>query len=138
MTEEVEMKDQTKLLRIYTDETAYFGDRKVYEFVASSARDAKLAGATVLEALIGFGQSAHLHRRHVLESDRAVVVEIIDQEQRLRAFVASLHEVPGIGLITLEAVEVIGGEAATALTHEHEGVAPQLPHSGSVAKEPER
>ncbi|NWO96025.1 DUF190 domain-containing protein, partial [Escherichia coli] len=64
------MNQQARLLRIYTDEAAYVGDRKVYEVVASRARDAGLAGVTVLEALIGFGRSAHVHRRHVLESDR--------------------------------------------------------------------
>jgi PII-like signaling protein len=109
------MSNQAKLLRIYTDEAAYYGDRKVFEMVASQARDAKLAGATVLEALIGFGRSAHLHRRHVLESDRAVVIEIIDEEASLRAFVETLSDVPGIGLITLEAIEIIGGGAASAV-----------------------
>ena len=68
------MTNDTKLLRIYTDEAAYFGDRKVFEVVASRARDAKLSGATVLEALLGFGPSAHVHRRHVLESDRAEAI----------------------------------------------------------------
>lgn len=104
------MSEQTKLLPIYTDEAAYYGDRKVFEVVASKARDARLAGVTVLEALIGFGRSAHLHRRHVLESDRAVVIEIVDTDARLRAFVSDLSDVPGIGLMTLEAVEVLGAE----------------------------
>ena len=104
-----------KLLRIYTDEAAYFGDRKVFEYVASLARDRKMAGLTVLEALIGFGTSAHVHRRHVLESDRAVVIEIVDFEDALRAFVADLSDVPDIGLITLEAIEVIGGKASQTL-----------------------
>ncbi len=101
--------ENTKLLRIYTDEGAFFGDRKVLEVVASRARDAGLAGVTILEALIGFGRSAHQHRRHVLESDRAVVIEIIDEEASLRAFAESLGDIPGLGLITLEAIEVIGG-----------------------------
>ncbi len=101
------MSEQTKLLRIYTDEAAYYGDRKVFEVVASKARDARLAGVTVLEALIGFGRSAHLRRRHVLESDRAVVIEIVDTDAQLRAFVSDLSDVPGIGLMTLEAVEVL-------------------------------
>jgi len=101
-----------KLLRIYTDEAAYFGDRKVFEYIASMARDRKMAGVTVLEALIGFGGAARVHRRHVLESDRAVVIEIVDFEDALRAFVAGLDDIPDIGLITLEAIEVIGGKAS--------------------------
>lgn len=97
------------LLRIYTDEAAYFGDRKVLEVVASRARDAGLAGVTILEALIGFGRSARQHRRHVLENDRSVVIEIVDEETAVRRFADSLDDVPGLGLITLEAIAVLGG-----------------------------
>ena len=39
------MSDQAKLLRIYTDEAAYFGDRKVFEVVATRARDAKISSS---------------------------------------------------------------------------------------------
>ncbi|WP_088185116.1 DUF190 domain-containing protein [Sphingobium sp. Z007] len=102
---------ETKLLRVYTDESAYFGDRKVFQEIAARAKDARLAGVTILEALIGFGKSAHIHQRHVLESDRAVVIEIVDLDSSLRAFVESLSEISGIGLMTLEAVEVLGGKA---------------------------
>ena len=112
------MGEQAKLLRIYTDEAAYYGDRKVFEVVATRACDAKMAGVTVLQALIGFGRSAHVHRRHVLEDDQSLVVEIVDREERLRAFVGALCDVPGIGLITLEAVEIIGGEAASTIQSE--------------------
>ena len=106
------MSKQAKLLRIYTDEAAYFGDSKVFEVVATRARDANMAGVTVFRALFGFGRSAHVHRRHVLEDDQSLVVEIVDEDARLRAFVASLADVSGIGLITLEVVEILGGEAA--------------------------
>ncbi len=106
------MSKQAKLLRIYTDEAAYLGDRKVFEVVARRARDAGMAGATVLQALVGFGRSAQVHRRHILEDDRSLVVEIVDEEARLREFVTTLADIPGIGLVTLEAVEIIGGEAA--------------------------
>jgi len=109
------MGQNLKLLRIYTDEAAFVGDRKVFEYVASRAREQKLAGVTVLEALLGFGRSAHLHERHVLESDRAILIEIVDTEDRLRAFAASLADVADIGLITLEAIEVIGGKAGDAI-----------------------
>lgn len=114
------MVQPARLLRIYTDEAAYIGDRKVFEYVASLARERKLAGATVLEALIGFGHSAHLHRRHILESDRALLIEIVDVEDRLRGFAAELEGVPGIGLITLEAVEIVsglGGSGGTDAAH---------------------
>lgn len=101
------MTPPMKLLRIYTDEAAYFGDRKVFEVVARRAREANLAGATVLMALIGFGRKAHVHTRHVLEDDQSVVVEIVDEEAKLRDFVNGLGDLPHIGLITLEQVEIL-------------------------------
>jgi len=104
------MTTAMKLLRIYTDEAAYFGDRKVFEVVASRARDTRLAGAMVVQALFGFGRSAHQHRPHILEDDQSLVIEIVDEEAHLRAFAASLGDIDGIGLMTLEAVEILGGD----------------------------
>jgi len=110
------VREQTmKLLRIYTDESAYIGDRRVFEYVASSARDNGLAGVTVLEALLGFGHSAQIRRRHVLENDRAVVIEIADTDTKLRAFAISLEQVTDIGLMTLEAIEIVGGKSRRRL-----------------------
>lgn len=107
------MSSDQALLRVYTDEAAFFGDRRVYQVIASRARDAGLAGVTVLQALLGFGRSAHVHSRHVLDGDQSVVVEIVDAEPKLRTFAASLAGLPQIGLITLERVEVLprGGAA---------------------------
>lgn len=96
-----------KLLRIYSDEAAYFGDRRVFDVIAMRAHDAGLDGLTVVQAITGFGRSARFHKRHVLEEDRSVIIEIVDDETRLRAFVDRLVDLPDIGLITLEAVEVL-------------------------------
>ena len=101
------MSDPIKLLRIYTDEAAYFGDHKLFAVVATRARDAHLAGATILRAMVGFGRSAHIRRRHVLENEQSILIEIVDTETRLRAFVDALADLPGLGLITLETVEVL-------------------------------
>lgn len=108
------MSAPMKLLRIYTDESVYFGDRKVFEVIAIRAREAKLAGATVVMALIGFGRTAHMHTRHILEDEQSVIIEIVDEESRLRDFIASLNDIPDIGLVTLEAIEVIQAGAARA------------------------
>lgn len=96
-----------KLLRIYTDEAAYFGDERAFEVVAARVRVANLAGVTVVRALFGFGHSPHRHRHLLLEEDQPLVIEIIDEEVRLRAFAVSLADISGIGLMTLEAVEIL-------------------------------
>ena len=101
------MNSTMKLLRIYSDEAAYFGDRRVFEVIARRALDARLDGLTVVQAITGFGRSAHIHRHHIIEEDRSVVTEIVDEDTRLRAFVERLADLPDIGLITLEAVEIL-------------------------------
>ncbi|WP_327196016.1 DUF190 domain-containing protein [Novosphingobium capsulatum] len=68
-----------KLLRIYTDEAAYFGDERVFEVVAARVQVANLAGVTVVRALFGFGHSPHRHRHLLLEEDQPLVIEIIDE-----------------------------------------------------------
>jgi PII-like signaling protein len=110
------MPAAARLLRIYTDEAAYFGDRKVFEVIAMRAREHRLAGATVIKALIGFGHTAHMHTRHILDDDQSIVIEIVDDEDRLRRFVELISDLPEIGLITLEAIEVLlGGRTPTGV-----------------------
>jgi PII-like signaling protein len=104
------MSKTMKLLRIYTDEASYYGDRKLYQELADRVRNAGLGGATVLQALFGFGRRPHTHRRHVLEDEQSLVIELVDTDEALRAFVTSLSGIPGMGLITMETVEVLGGE----------------------------
>lgn len=66
-----------------------------------------MAGLTVFEAIAGIGHSAHVHRRQFLERERPLIIEIVDSEERLRQFVTSLADVPHLGLLTLQPIEII-------------------------------
>lgn len=104
------------LLRIYTDENAVVGDRSLIDILVKRARDARLAGATVLRGRKGFGESARLHavRPFEFNDNLPVVIEIVDEEARLRAFIETLADLKDIGLVTFEKVEVLryGGHHA--------------------------
>ncbi|MBI0477101.1 DUF190 domain-containing protein [Sphingomonas sp. MA1305] len=97
------------LLRIYTDEAALLGDRRVFELLLDRAREARMLGATIHRAQTGFGHSAHVHRRGFLDHNYPVIVEIVDVEDRIRAFWAEIATTSGIGLVTLERVETLRG-----------------------------
>ncbi len=101
------MSDPVKLLRMYTHESAYFGDHKMFEVITARARAAGVAGATVIRAVVGFGHTPHEHRRHMLDDDQSVIIEILDTEPRLRAFFESLSDMEHIGPAILETVEVL-------------------------------
>lgn len=96
-------------LCIYTDENAMSGDRLYFEVLIERARLAGLAGATVLCGLRGFGASSVMHGPggFNLSPNLPLVVEIVDDEAKLRPFVDGLESGSEIGLVTLETVEVV-------------------------------
>lgn len=105
----MQIPQQAALLRIYTEEGRRDGARALYESVVLKARDQGLAGATVLRGPMGFGVSAQLHTARILDlsANLPLVIEIVDGEDKLRAFAERLLGVKDIGLITLEKVEVL-------------------------------
>src|SRR5437868_952064 len=103
------------LLRIYTEEGKKSGGRPLYEDIVMKARAAKLAGATVLRGPMGYGLHAVIHTAKILDlsAKLPLVIEIVDAEDKIRAFLDQLDGIRDLGLVTLEKVEVIhyGGSA---------------------------
>lgn len=101
------------LLRIYTDEAALDGDRRVFEVILAMAKDAGLIGATVLRGRSGFGRASRGRALGFIDQNYPLVIEIVDDEAALRGFVDRLRDLHGIGIATLERVEtIIGGRNA--------------------------
>ena len=73
------------------------------------ARELHLAGATVLRGPMGFGRSSILHTAKILRlsGDLPFIIEIVDAEDKIRAFLPELETLMGSGLVTLEKVQVI-------------------------------
>ena len=97
------------LMRIYTEESARSGHKALFEAIVLKARDQGLAGATVLRGPMGFGHTHRIHTASILNLSESlpVVIEIVDTEEKLRVFLASLETMDDIGLVTLEKVEVL-------------------------------
>jgi len=97
------------LLRIFFGEDDKHQGRPLYEAVVLAARDAKLAGATVLRGPMGFGRSSRLHTTKILRlsQDLPLVIEIVDTEDAIKAFLPRLDGMMGSGLVTLEKVQVL-------------------------------
>jgi len=97
------------LLRIFIGESDRYEHRPLYEAIVLKARELKLAGATVLRSPMGFGACSHLHTAKILRlsEDLPMVVEIVDAEDKINAFLPVLDAMMGGGLVTLEEVRVI-------------------------------
>jgi len=97
------------LLRIFIGESDRHQHQPLYEAIVLKAREAHLAGATVLRGPMGFGKSSRLHTAKILRlsMDLPVVIEIVDSEEKIRDFLPLLDGMLGGGLVTLEKVQVI-------------------------------
>lgn len=107
-----------QLLRVFMGEDDHLERQPVFERVVRAARHRGLAGATVLRGSLGYGANSVIHhpRPWRLSGDLPVVVEIIDSEEQIRAFLPELEGLlHGGGLITIENVQAFrragdGGE----------------------------
>lgn len=97
------------LARIYIGESDTWEGRPLYEAIVHLLRARGLAGATVLRGIEGFGAKQHLHTTRILRlsEDLPILIEVVDDEARIRAVLPELDAMVRGGLITLEPVEII-------------------------------
>jgi len=97
------------LLRIFCGEDARCESQPLYEAIVLKARERHLGGATVLRGPLGFGHSSRLHTAKILRlsEDLPMVIEIVDSEEKVRAFLPILDGMMTSGLVTLEKVQVL-------------------------------
>ena len=105
----MEIPQQAVLLRIFIGENDMVGSSPLYQTIVLKARELHLAGATVLRGAMGFGHSSRLHTTKILRlsEDLPLIIEIVDAEDKINAFLPVLDGMMGSGLITMEKVQVL-------------------------------
>ncbi|HET7495694.1 MAG TPA: DUF190 domain-containing protein [Candidatus Limnocylindrales bacterium] len=108
------------LVRIYIGEADHASGRPLYQVIVALLRERGIAGATVFRGIEGFGANAHLHTSRLLRlsEDLPILIEVVDEEARLRAVLEELDPIIGDGLVTLERVEVVTYRAGSRLRGE--------------------
>lgn len=107
------IEGDASLLRVFIGESDKHGHRPLYDVIVQEARSRGLAGATVLRAIAGYGLRARMRSTRILDlsSDLPIVVEIVDQEDKIKGFLDRLDELleetGAGGLVTLEKAHVI-------------------------------
>ena len=97
------------LLRVFIGESDRDGHKPLYESIVLKAREAGLAGVTVLRGVMGFGRHSIVHTAKILRlsEDLPMIVEIVDSLEKIEAFLPLLDQLITDGLVTLEKVRVI-------------------------------
>jgi uncharacterized protein len=105
----MKLPEKGKLLRIFIGESDRWDHKPLYEAIVLKARECGLAGATVLRGSMGFGATSVLHTAKILRlsMDLPVVVEIVDTEDNITAFLPHMEALMQDGLVTLEDVQVL-------------------------------
>ncbi len=101
--------DKWLRLRVYIDESDKYKGKTLYVYLLEFFRKRRLRGATVYRAIAGFGAHSLIHLPSVLRfsEDLPVVIEVIDEEEKIRNILDDLKEIIREGLITIEPVEVV-------------------------------
>ncbi len=97
------------LLRIFIGQGDRLEGKPLYEQIVLKARELKLAGATVIRGVMGFGARSLVHTARFLRlsEDLPIIVELIDTEENLNKIFPFLNDNVDEGLITIEKATVI-------------------------------
>jgi PII-like signaling protein len=98
-----------KILRIYIDTLDKYHDQPLWEAILKEVKDKKLAGATVIKATAGIGAFSQMRSFKVwaLAQELPLVIEIIDDESKIRDFIEDIDDMIENGLVTITDTEVI-------------------------------
>jgi len=96
-------------LTIFVKESDQWHHRPLYTEIVHRAHQAGLAGASVFHGIEGFGKSSHIHTSRLLSlsDDLPCSVVIVDQDDRIRAFLPQVDELVTKGLVVIDSVEVV-------------------------------
>lgn len=103
------LEGEGMLLRIFIGESDRWHGKPLYEAIVVMAREAGLAGATVIRGIEGFGADSHLHTARILRlsEDLPVVVEIVDTSEHIERVLPKLDQMIADGMVTTERVHVL-------------------------------
>lgn len=96
-----------KLLRLLITERDRYQGKPLHEAILDQCRELKIAGATVFRGLEGYGDTAEIHRSHVLRHDLPIIVQIVDSAENIERLAPVLEGMISKGLIAISDVRVI-------------------------------
>jgi len=104
----VNISDEGQLLRVYVGESDRWQGKPLYEAIVLKAREMGIAGATALRGIMGFGAASRIHTSKILRlsEDLPVVVEIVDNAEKIAQLLPEIESMVQEGLVTLETVRM--------------------------------
>jgi uncharacterized protein len=105
-----------KILRIHFSEDDRYQGAPLYEAIVQKCRDMKIAGATVLRGVEGYGETGGIHRHRVGGGDRPVIVVVVDAEEKIAQLAPVLESMMNTGMIAVSDADVMRVQRGAAKT----------------------
>jgi len=96
---------KAKLLRLHFSEGDRYKGKPLYEAIMNRAKELKVAGATVFRGFEGYGETAEIHRHHLMAKDQPIVVTIVDTAENLARLIPEVEEMMDTGMIATSDVD---------------------------------
>jgi uncharacterized protein len=105
-----------RILRIHISESDRHEGKPLFEAIVAKCRELKIAGATVFRGLEGYGDSADLHRAHLMRHDQPIAITVVDTAENLDRLVPAVEEMIDTGVLAISDVDMIRVEKITPAT----------------------
>ncbi len=89
-----------KLLRIHIAESDRFEGKPLYEAIVAKCRELKIAGVE------GYGETAEIHKAHLVRHDQPIVINIVDSSEKLAALIPVVEKMMDTGLMAISDVQI--------------------------------
>ena len=96
-----------EILRIHISEADRHQGKPLYEAIVAKCRELKIAGATVFRGVEGYGETAEMHKAHLVRSDRPIIITIVDKAENIQRIIPVVEEMMDTGLMATSAVQMI-------------------------------
>jgi PII-like signaling protein len=96
-----------RLLRVHISELDRLNEKPLYEAIVTKCREMKIAGATVLRGLEGYGGSTEMHKGHVVRNDRPILISIVDTAENIERLIPEIEQMIDTGMMAASDVQMI-------------------------------
>src|SRR4029077_9973575 len=96
-----------EILRVHISESDRHRGKPLYEAIVAKCRELKIAGVTVFRGLEGYGETAEMHKAHLVHSDRPIVIIVVDTAENIQRLVPVVAEMMDTGLMASSEVQMI-------------------------------
>jgi PII-like signaling protein len=106
----MELNGKCKLMKIYVSEDSKYKGHNLYHALVLRLKEIGMAGVTVTRGIEGFGQEKRLHTARILDLALSlpIIVEVVDEPERIEMAIPHVKEIVNEGLIFVTDVDVIG------------------------------